>query len=109
MAQTLLDVLKSYCPNVYFQPPETVKLKYPCIIFHLSKLEDDRADNLPYSHWFKYTAKVIDRDPFSKIASRLVDGIRYCSSDRMYTYDNLYHRVLTIYSKDAPWLWDSRP
>lgn len=103
--QTLFDILKGCCSNVYFQPPETVRLEYPCIIFRLSKMENDRADNMPYTHWHKYTAIVIDRNPFSQIATRMIDEIRYCSSDRVYTADNLYHHVLTIYHKDGPWLW----
>ena len=31
--------------NVYFQPPTTITLKYPCIIYKLDDIEDVRAND----------------------------------------------------------------
>lgn len=103
--QTLYEVLKTVCKNVYFQPPETVKLVYPCIIYQLSGLPNAKADNQVYLHRKRYTAIVIDRNPYSQIPEHLAE-LPYCAHDRSYTADNLYHHVFTIYYSNEPWLWD---
>ena len=42
--QTFLEeLLKS--KNVYFQPPESVKMKYPAIVYALDDIENVHADN----------------------------------------------------------------
>lgn len=92
----LNDLLLTICSNVYFQPPETVKLKYPCIIYSLSVLDNAFADNKPYLHRKRYTVMVIDRDPDSLIPG-VVAELPYCRHDRSYTVDNLYHHVFTLY------------
>jgi hypothetical protein len=82
--------------NVYFQPPESIQLSYPCIIYRKSKIETDHADNNPYNLREKYTITVIDPDPDSTIPN----GIAMQSTafhDRFYTFNNLNHNVFTIY------------
>lgn len=82
--------------NVYFQPPETVKLKYPCIIYSLSGERVLHADNAPHLHRDRYTINVIDKDPDSDIPNR-IRALPYTAFDRFYTADNLNHFVYTIY------------
>ena len=82
--------------NVYFQPPGNVKLKYPCIIYHLAKFFTEHADNGLYMHKSKYDVTVIDTDPESQIPSQLLE-FPYCSFDRYYVADNLHHWVFGIY------------
>ena len=33
--------------NVYFQPPENLKLKYPCVVYTVDAAVTTYADNLP--------------------------------------------------------------
>lgn len=40
--------------NVYFQPPESVKMNYPAIVYALEDIENAHADNGVYSS-FKNT------------------------------------------------------
>ena len=40
------EILRSLAPNVYFQPPETIKIKYPCIIYSLDDYDTRFADTL---------------------------------------------------------------
>lgn len=82
--------------EVYFEPPESVKLKYPCIIYSRTSGSTDFANNNPYMFRFRYTVTVIDRDPDSKIPEKLASQ-QYCTFDRGFTTDNLYHYVFTIY------------
>lgn len=82
--------------NVYFQPPSTVKMQYPCIVYSRNSVETKYADNLPYSDRVCYTVIIIDPDPDSEIPSR-VGTLPLCRFDRHYTADNLNHDVYSVY------------
>lgn len=82
--------------NVYFQPPPSFQLKYPCIIYNLSDINNTHADNLAYTQEKMYTLTVVDPDPDS-IISEKISKLSMCSFDRFYTADNLNHYVYTIF------------
>lgn len=82
-----------YC---YFEPPASIKMKYPCIRYNYSNDQDEFADNIHYRHFKRYTVTIIDRDPDSKIPDRLRE-LPYCSSDRNYVVDGLSHFVFTLF------------
>lgn len=82
--------------NVYFQPPETIKMKYPCIVYERSGGDSDYADDNPYSYRFRYTVTVIDRNPDSLIPGK-VALLPMCNIDRHFTSNNLNHDVFTLY------------
>ena len=84
--------------HVYFQPPESVKLKYPCIIYSLSDIYTRNADDQHYSMQKSYTVTVISRDPDNTIAQEILK-LRRSRFDRRYVADNLYHDILTLYYK----------
>lgn len=83
-------------PNVYFQPPDNLKMSYPCIVYSLSDIDTQFADNIPYIRQRKYTLTVIDRNPDSIIVDKISELPR-CSFDRSYKADNLDHWVFSIY------------
>lgn len=93
--QMLLERLLT-TTNVYFQPPETVKMKYPCIVYTLSSADTRFADNNPYTVKKRYTITVIDYNPDSKIPDQ-VAGLPMCIFERFYTQNNLNHWVYNIY------------
>lgn len=90
----LAEVLGS--KNLYFQPPETIKLKYPCIVYVRSGSNNDKADNIDYINRKRYTVTYIDLDPDSVKPDQL-EQLDYCSFDRFFTADNLNHWVFTLY------------
>lgn len=93
--QSLLeDILGSR--NVYFQPPESFKIKYPCIIYHVDNLGKVYANNRTYMDKTAYSLVVVDRNPDSDVPKRILD-LPYCSFGRFYTADNLNHYTFTIY------------
>lgn len=93
--QTLLEtVLESR--NVYFQPPESIKLLYPCIIYERSFADTRFADNVPYAYSQQYKLTIIDKNPDSIIPGR-VKSLPSCKFERHYTVDNLNHDVYNIY------------
>lgn len=91
----LSEVLGS--KNVYFQPPENIKIYYPCVIYARDYSDTRRADNLAYSFTYRYQITYIDREPDSDFPERLIQRIPMCSYDRHYTSDNLNHDVLKLY------------
>lgn len=82
--------------NVYFQPPESVKMKYPAIRYSRNRIENTSADNIVYKQDVSYTITVIDRDPDSEIVER-VSTIPRIIYDRSYVADNLNHDVFRLY------------
>lgn len=93
--EKLCEILGSR--NVYFQPPETVKLQYPCIIYSLSNIDVKHADDKIYTHRNRYMVMVVCKSPDDKTHENLMYEFPYCSFDRAYTADNMNHRVLTLY------------
>ena len=41
-------------PHLYYQPPENVKLVYPCVIYQLASFTSRYADNLPYHQYVHF-------------------------------------------------------
>lgn len=84
-------------PNLYFQPPETVKLVYPCIIYRLSTSVNRYADNVPYSTSIAYDVTYITRSPTSSVPTCLMKEPLFRFS-RYYTAENLHHYAYTASS-----------
>ncbi len=82
--------------RVYFQPPASKKLEYPCIIYKLTDIPSIHANNLPYKVDHCYELTVIDRDPTSPLREAVV-RLPKCRFTRSFTSDNLHHYVFHIY------------
>ena len=82
-------------PNVYYQPPETIKLTYPCIIYNKSKKYAIHADNDKYLRYTSYDVMVISKDPDDPLVESVWD-LNHCKHDRCYVSDNLHHDAFTI-------------
>lgn len=82
--------------NVYFQPPESIKLKYPAIVYSLSDIRNIHASNTVHKRDTVYTLTYIDEDPDSDNVNK-ISNLQYCEFDRTYTSDNLNHYVFTLY------------
>jgi hypothetical protein len=96
--QDLHTILKEIMGDnpVYFQPPSTVKMAYPCIVYKRSMIKTKFADNSPYMQKKRYTITVIDKDPDSSLPDQ-IGALQLCSFDRHFTFDNLNHDVYNIY------------
>lgn len=81
--------------NVYYQPPESVKIKYPAIIYRRNDIDNNFADDIVYMQNHTYQIIVIDADPDSEIVDR-VSKLPMCRYDRHYTSDNLNHDVFIL-------------
>lgn len=82
--------------NVYFQPPNGLQMKYPCIIYSRDYALTEFADNSPYRNTKRYMVTVVDRDPDSPIPDK-VAKLPMSIFNRFYTADNLNHDVYNVY------------
>ena len=82
--------------EAYFQPPESSKMKYPCIKYELDTVTTLFADNKPRHRFKRYAVTVIDQNPDSDIPDK-VGALPLCRFDRPYTADNLNHWVYNLY------------
>lgn len=93
--QTLLEnILGSR--NVYYQPPASVQMKYPAIVYSRDNIENTHADDSVYKQNVAYEIIVIYKDPDSDIPME-ISKLPLCRFDRKYISDNLYHDVFTLY------------
>ena len=82
--------------NVYYQPPESIKMEYPAIVYSKSDIQSRFANGSAYSLSSSYEIIVIDRKPDNPVIDKLLI-MPYCSFDRHYKSDNLNHDILTLY------------
>lgn len=82
--------------NVYFQPPPTVQMQYPCIVYSRDSQNTDFADNHPYGLKTRYKVTVIDPNPDSAIPGK-VALLQTCTFDRFYTANKLNHDVYQLF------------
>lgn len=96
--EQLHEFLKSMIGNdhVYYQPPESLKLKYPAIVYSMSDIKNIFADDGVYCRHNEYEVIVIDKDPESEAVNRL-SLQPFCRFDRHYISDNLNHSVFSIF------------
>ena len=92
--QMLVDILGS--GNVYFQPPASVQMKYPCIVYGRIGVDPKHANNKLYLYKKRYQITVVDKNPDSQIPDR-ISQLPLCKFDRHYNKDNLNHDVYTLY------------
>lgn len=81
--------------NVYFQPPENIKMNFPAIVYSRENIRNTFADNSVYAQANSYSLIVIDSDPDSETVSR-ISVLPMCRFSRSYKSDNLNHSVFTL-------------
>ena len=91
---TLHDLLGSN--HVYFQPPSSIAMQYPCIVYKLDYVDTMFADNKPYMKSIRYLVEVIDADPDSLIPGK-VSELKASDFVRKFTFDNLNHTLYNVY------------
>lgn len=94
LQELLEDILGSR--NVYYQPPETLKIKFPAIVYEMSNFKDKYADDDIFFRKIYYTVTYISASIDMEIIDKL-SRIKYCKMSRQFTNDNLYHTVYDLY------------
>lgn len=113
MAMSRLDLhesLKSFIRsiNVYYEPPEGYKMKYPCIVYKRSGVNLLRADDSIHRFLNHYTITYITSDvdegeewrPSAMEGGLIQNFLKtfpYSSFDRQFKSDNMLHVVFSLY------------
>ena len=92
----LHNYLLTLCPNVYFQQPSDMNMKYPAIVYSRSKMEKVRASNKTYILNHAYDVTVIDRNPDCPVVDEILK-LDYSEYDRQFCTNGLNHITITLY------------
>lgn len=84
--------------HTYFNPPPSVRMRYPAIKYSLNRINRNFANNGAYKTMPSYEVTLIDEDPDSEYVDKILE-IPYCSFDRFYVADNLNHWTFTIFNQ----------
>jgi hypothetical protein len=81
--------------QVYYQPPSSVRMKYPAIVYSRNKIDNLVANDGVYLQRFSYQITVMDYDPDSEIVMKIsrIPGINHGTH---FTSDNLNHDTFTL-------------
>lgn len=83
--------------DVYWQKPNNTKTVYPCIIYSTNTINTNHADNTSYRNMRLYTITLIGKEPDNDDVIEQILELPYCSFDRRFINDNLYHDVFNLY------------
>ena len=82
--------------NVYFQPPPTLTMKYPCIIYKIDDMDGVHANDRRYLSNKRYLVTIVDKNPETLLLDKLLE-LPYCSFENHFVFDNLNHYVCLLY------------
>lgn len=83
--------------NVYFQPPASVNISYPCVIYNIGNGETTFADDRLYKYNHRYELMFIYKKPNIDIIEEVMNALPMCKINRVYVADNLNHYVFSVY------------
>lgn len=94
------DLVLSNGLKVYFRPPNTNILSYPCIVYDRSNYPTVYGNDVPYVVGEQFEVTFISNEPG---LDRGVDILNLPNSSHSTTFrqDNLVHEVFVVYMKSA--------
>lgn len=95
LQKELVELLGS--KQVYYDPPETLKLKYPCFLYQSDIPYDVKANNHSYMYVKRYSVTYINSNPDNDMTARLLNHFGHISAGNPYTSDSLHHYPFDIY------------
>lgn len=82
--------------NVYYQPPASVVMGQPAIVYKKTDIDSKHANNKKYLNKTRYEVTVLDSVPDNPVIEKILE-LPYTSYDRWYAVDGLNHDVITLY------------
>lgn len=83
--------------TVYFDPPESIKISYPCVIYSLDRLVPLRADNKLYQVHPRYHVMCCSKDPDNTMALEIMNHFQHVTFESRQTRDHIHMDNLTLY------------
>lgn len=84
------------CEEVYYNPPMSVRMSYPAVVFNRSKINNAYANDSVYMQSYRYEVTVISEDPDCEYIDK-VSKMPTSILERSFVSDNLYHNIFTLY------------
>lgn len=81
----------------YFQPPESIKMSYPCFVYDRARSDNIRADNLIYRRVHHYELTYLTHDPDDPMIDGLEDHFKMCRFSRHNRAKGLNHYHYDLY------------
>lgn len=82
---------------VYYQPPESLKMKYPCVVYNLSSLNQKYGDNKLYLYNRCYEVTIICYDPINTYQEKMLE-LEKVRFNRHFVSDGLNQYSYTIFT-----------
>jgi hypothetical protein len=83
--------------TLYYQAPDNIQLKYPCIIYFEDSDATTYADNKSYRTVMRYQVTFIHKELDKISIPDTIHNFEMCSFERKFISDNLYHEVFNIF------------
>lgn len=80
-----------------FQPPPSVQLEYPAIIYTIKSTYTTNADNKVYTGHRFYQIELIDPDPDTPLIDALLNKFSMIKHVNNFKTSNLNHNVFDLY------------
>lgn len=93
--QDILEALLG-SDKVYFQPPPSQNIEYPCFVYERDDADVKRADNIGYRFQQRYQVTYIAREPDSDMIETF-SSLPLSSFNRHFATSGLNHDVFSIY------------
>lgn len=95
--QEILQEIMGPNNKVYFQPPENLKLSYPCIVYERDDAYIHHADNSSYMITKRYSVTLMTKSADNdKYLDKLLE-LPMCSFEREFKTDGIVHELFNIY------------
>lgn len=83
--------------NVYIDPPENIKMKYPCMRVRLNTGRSRYASNKVHIFTPSWEMIYIGYEPDEEMIPKIMHAFPQVSYTRHYTADNLHHNSFILY------------
>lgn len=95
--QVILQDILGEDGKAYYQPPENLKLSYPCIVFSRSNALIRHADNDPYNITKRYVINLITKTADNDEYIDKILTLPMCRYDRQMVVNGLVHDYFEIF------------
>lgn len=93
----LHNELLGFSNNVYYQPPENIKIKYPCIIYNKKIPDVKKADNKTYMLTNRYEITYVTKDVENTVCDDILNHFEMISPVNYFVTEGLYHYIFNLY------------
>lgn len=83
--------------NVYFQPPTSVSLKYPCFVYSFEGIDTIKANNGNYIKSYRYEITHIYKKLDNRMTEKILDSFQMISQNNCIVVDGVYNENFTLF------------